>query len=473
MRHSGAALLERSTNPILVIRLSDGLVVDTNEALFMMTGFSRQELLGRPGSELVIRVGPPSPAMALHMLDSLGSIADIPAGFRTRSGELRVAHLSAQAIEIDGQLEALCTIRDSRDPTSAERRAAAGEELVRILTGTASPEPARAALQAIGDCLHWELGALWRVDPMAEQLTCEAAWRWPLAALGALEESRWRGAFSPGNGLPGRIWQASQAAWITDLAEEAELGDSAATDEGADGEAVHGWFGFPVVVGDEVLGVVEFFSSETRQVDPELVQMTSRFGRLFGRLLGGAEQQEQADQEEGPGQEGAAGRERFLDAAATAPPNADQLLLRELVARVARVNEMLEAIVGPGRTDPETTVPPAGSTGERTAAPRSRSRGALTLKVLSELTGVPPGTLRTWERRYGFTHPSRSAAGYRQYGEADVARVLQIKQLRERGVRIGEAVQVISESVADILPEDPSAVGHPPPIPRTEPGSHR
>jgi hypothetical protein len=133
------------------------------------------------------------------------------------------------------------------------------------------------------------------------------------------------------------------------------------------------------------------------------------------------------------------------------------------VARVARVNEMLEAIVGPDRTDPETTVPPAGSTGERTAAPRSRSRGALTLKVLSELTGVPPGTLRTWERRYGFTHPSRSAAGYRQYGEADVARVLQIKQLWERGVRIGEAVQVISELVADILPEDPSAVGHPPP----------
>ena len=228
MSHSGAALLERSTNPIFVIRLSDGLVVDTNEALFLMTGFSRQDLVGRPGPELVIRVGPPSPAVALHMLDSLGSIADIPAGFRTRSGELRVAHFSAQAIEIDGQLEAFCTIRDSRDPTSAERRTATGEELVRILTGTASPESARAALQAIGECLHWELGVLWRVDPMAEQLTREAAWRWPLAELGALEESRWRGAFSPGNGLPGRIWQASQAAWITDLDEEAELGDGAA-----------------------------------------------------------------------------------------------------------------------------------------------------------------------------------------------------------------------------------------------------
>jgi PAS domain S-box-containing protein len=471
MKHSGAALLERSTNPILVVRLSDGLVVETNEALFMMTGFSRQELLGRPGQELVIPVGPPSPALALQMLESLGSIADIPAGFRTRSGELRVAHLSAQAIELDGQLEALCAVRDSRDPTWEERRAAAGEELVRILTGTASPEPARAALQAIGECLRWDFGALWSVDPVAERLTCEAAWRWPVADLGALEESRWRGAFSPGNGLPGRVWQAGQAAWITDLAEEAEPGDGRAVDVGPGGEAVHGWFGFPVVAGEEVLGVVEFYSREARQVDPELVQMTTRWGRLFGRLLGGAEEEEHLEQQEEPEQEGAAGRAGFQDGVASAPPNADQLLLRELVARVARVNEMLEAIVGPDRADPEAA-PPAGPADERTATHRSRSRGALTLKVLSELTGVPPGTLRTWERRYGFTHPSRSAAGYRQYGQADVTRVLQIKQLRERGVRIGEAMQAISDAVTDIPAEGRSAAGEPPPALRTEPEPH-
>jgi PAS domain S-box-containing protein len=471
MKDPSAALLERSANPMLMIRLSDGVVVETNEALFMMTGFSRRELLGRSARELVIPVRPPSPAVALHMLDSLGSVADIPAGFRTRSGELRVAHLSAQTIEIDGQLEALCTIRHSRDPTSAERRAATGEEVARILTGTASSEPARAALQAIGECMRWELGALWHVDPMAEHLTCEAAWRGPLADLAALEKSRWRGTFSPGNGLLGRVWKASQATWITDLAEEGGVSHGTAGDESTDHESIHGWFSFPAVAGDEVVGVVEFFSREARQLDSELVQMSTRLGRLFGRLLGGAEQEQQVEQEEGPGQEGAAKQDWFLDAAASAPPNADQPLLRELVARVARVNEMLEAIVGPDRTDPETTTPPAVSSGERTAAPRSRSGRALTLKVLSELTGVPPGTLRTWERRYGFTHPSRSAAGYRQYGEADVARVLQIKQLRERGVRIGEAMQVISDSVSDIVPEDPPAVGDPAPTLPTEPGS--
>jgi hypothetical protein len=361
----------------------------------------------------------------------------------------------------------------TRPSTSTERRTAAGEELIRILTRTASSDPARAALQAMGECLRWELGALWHVDPVAGRLTCAATWRWPLADLRALEESRRRGTLSLGDGLPGRVWQAGQAAWITDLAEEAGLGNGAATSEGTSDEAVHGWFGFPVVAGGEVLGVVEFFSREARQLDSELVQMATRLGRLFGRLLGGAVQEQEVEQEQGSGQEGAAEQDWSLDAAASAPPNADQLLLRELVARVARVNEMLEAIVGPDPTDPETTAPPAVATGERTAAPRSRSGRALTLKVLSELTGVPPGTLRTWERRYGFTHPSRSAAGYRQYGEADVSRVLQIKQLRERGVRIGEAIQVVSESVSDIVPENPPTVGDPAPPPPTEPGPHR
>lgn len=179
MKHSSLALLERSASPILVIRLGDELLVEINEALFLMTGFSREDVLGRPGQELIIPLRPPAPAVALHLLDSLGSIADIPVGLRTRSGELRVAHLSGQAIEVDGQLEALCTLRDARDPTPAERRAAAGEELVRIIRGTGSSDPASAALQAMGECLRWELGALWHLDPVAGRLTCAATWRWP------------------------------------------------------------------------------------------------------------------------------------------------------------------------------------------------------------------------------------------------------------------------------------------------------
>lgn len=36
------------------------------------------------------------------------------------------------------------------------------------------------------------------------------------------------------------------------------------------------------------------------------------------------------------------------------------------------------------------------------------------------MLGVSPSTLRTWERRYGFPHPGRTAGGHRQYALAEI-----------------------------------------------------
>ncbi|MGH3415115.1 MAG: MerR family transcriptional regulator, partial [Actinocrinis sp.] len=36
------------------------------------------------------------------------------------------------------------------------------------------------------------------------------------------------------------------------------------------------------------------------------------------------------------------------------------------------------------------------------------------------MLGVSPNTLRSWERRYGFPKPQRSAGGHRQYGLAEI-----------------------------------------------------
>jgi MerR family transcriptional regulator, light-induced transcriptional regulator len=70
----------------------------------------------------------------------------------------------------------------------------------------------------------------------------------------------------------------------------------------------------------------------------------------------------------------------------------------------------------------------------------------LTLKAVSKRTGIPAATLRTWERRYQFTHPLRSATGYRLYSDEDVDRILQVKQLLEQGVRVSEATAALVEA---------------------------
>lgn len=82
---------------------------------------------------------------------------------------------------------------------------------------------------------------------------------------------------------------------------------------------------------------------------------------------------------------------------------------------------------------------------------RSRSSRALpepltendghTIKVVAERTGLEMGTLRAWERRYGFPRPGRREGSNRRlYSNADVTRLVAIKRLLDRGYRVGDVV---------------------------------
>lgn len=58
-------------------------------------------------------------------------------------------------------------------------------------------------------------------------------------------------------------------------------------------------------------------------------------------------------------------------------------------------------------------------------------------------TGVPPATLRAWERRYGALCPERTVGGQRVYGPDDVARVRALTALIDSGVRVSDAARAL------------------------------
>lgn len=53
--------------------------------------------------------------------------------------------------------------------------------------------------------------------------------------------------------------------------------------------------------------------------------------------------------------------------------------------------------------------------------------------AVARLTGIPPDTLRVWERRYAVVEPIRSDAGTRLYSAEDVGRLTLIKRLVDNG----------------------------------------
>src|SRR4051794_20653672 len=56
-----------------------------------------------------------------------------------------------------------------------------------------------------------------------------------------------------------------------------------------------------------------------------------------------------------------------------------------------------------------------------------------TIGALSRATGVPPDTLRTWERRYGFPKPERTETGHRRYSQATLERLRLVLEALQLG----------------------------------------
>jgi PAS domain S-box-containing protein len=408
MAYEIGQLLEQSCDAIAVSRLGDGLLLEVNEAFHTVTGYRRADLVRRTGLELFVLLDPEGTATFARRLREHGSIGPIRAGLRTRSGELHIGSLSAVVFSIDGEDHVLAAVRDCKVPNRAERRLAAQAELHRIVRDRGgSPEAGTLALRALGECLQWDLGNLWEVAHDG-RLRCAATWRSPLSGLEELEELSTRMTLGPGQGLAGRVLADGGAAWVPSVVEE----EAFVLAVPAAGEQVLGWFAFPARVGGRVAGVVELYSRETRQPDPDLLDLLDGFGRQFGALL-------RAGELPGGGPAGGVG------AAAASPGQAG-----------AAVTPF------PGQQRSETDPSRPVAVVRRRVQPTPR----FTLKALSERTGVPAATLRTWERRYRIISPVRTTSGYRLFTDQDTARILEVKGLVDAGVRISEAAAAVAEA---------------------------
>jgi DNA-binding transcriptional MerR regulator len=68
-----------------------------------------------------------------------------------------------------------------------------------------------------------------------------------------------------------------------------------------------------------------------------------------------------------------------------------------------------------------------------------------TMAAVSRRTGVRAGTLRAWERRYGFPSPQRAPGGQRLYTDRDLQAVSNLRTQTVRGVPISRAIALLLE----------------------------
>lgn len=61
------------------------------------------------------------------------------------------------------------------------------------------------------------------------------------------------------------------------------------------------------------------------------------------------------------------------------------------------------------------------------------------------ITGIKKETLRKWEQRYDFLHPTRLANGYRQYSQQQVEFLCSLQSHLQQGISLKKAIQLATE----------------------------
>ncbi len=200
------------------------------------------------------------------------------------TGEVRFVHSVGDVVwdESGRPLRAFGTVQDITERKQAEFRLMAQHAVTQILAAATTLEAATPKiLRAVCESLMWDVGVLWRTDREADVLRCVEVWHKQSVEIPKFEAASRSSTFAPGIGLPGRVWRSREFEYIPDVVHDVNF--ARAQVSGLEG--LHATFGVPILLGDEVLGVLEFFSHEVRQPDRDLLELMASIGSQIGQFI--------------------------------------------------------------------------------------------------------------------------------------------------------------------------------------------
>jgi PAS domain S-box-containing protein len=256
------AVVENVVDGIVVLD-EHGTIQTVNPAAQRLFGYDDAELTGRNVSHLF---GPPEGA------DLLG---------RRKDGSTVLVEFSISEMHVGEDLLFTGILRDVSARRKGERRRAAQFEATRVLSeGLAVDVTLPRILEAVCNALAWDFGGFWELDRRAAALRNVAAWS-AAGTSGTLLDATRGLALARGIGLPGRVWDEGSPVWVDEIGGDPNAPRAAALAQ----EELRTAAGAPVVLGGELVGVIEFFNRRREPRDEELLQTFVTIGSLLGQFL--------------------------------------------------------------------------------------------------------------------------------------------------------------------------------------------
>lgn len=278
--------LARTTSDALITIDSNNVIHFANPAIEEILGYAPEAIVGESLTTLM------GDELAEGHREAFQRYLDT--GERTldwNNVELPASHKDGSTVPVsiafsefthDGQRYFTGTLRD----ISEKKELLAERELLydvtrRIGESETFEEGLEIALREVGETMNWGYGEAW-VPTDDDHLTRRATY------LADDDYAPFQGPSVPmtvdsGEYLPGRVWISGESAWIDDVSGASESSFVRSSDAREVG--LQAALGVPITAGDDVVAVLLFLMSESREPDERMIAATKGVAESLGRLV--------------------------------------------------------------------------------------------------------------------------------------------------------------------------------------------
>lgn len=283
------AILDTAPDAILIFD-GDGIIESANRAASLIFGWSRDELPGKNIALLVpsfFKNGEEEDLLQTGSSKIFGSEEEYVAN--RKDGATIPIEFAWSVLNLGDRSVYTSVIRDITRRKAAESKLAVQYATARAINESSSlTEITNRILKSICSITGLAVGQLWKIDNTGTKLVCSDLWHSPrLAGSDFVQDASVR-TFQKGEGLPGRVWESGKAEWIEDLAQDSNFPRAPFSSK----SGLRSGFAFPVKTGNEISGVVEFFSDQRKPLDNSFLEMMAAIGAQIGQYL----QKQQAEE---------------------------------------------------------------------------------------------------------------------------------------------------------------------------------
>jgi len=264
----------------------DGALADVNQKFCEMVGYARDELLGTPVSALTHPDDCGTGEAYRHQL-ARGEVA-------SATGEKRFLHKNGSIIWVRRTMSiarddagnsqyVISIVEDITQRKHIEQRQAIEHGVTLLLAEAPSiAEAIPRVIQIVCESLGYAYGARRVYDTGKGVLQTMESWCVSELMADEFQRTSMANVESGRGGLNRQVWATSASVWIEDIAQAATLRRR----EAALQAGLRSAFAFPILVGGEFYGAMEFLARDIRPRDERVLEIGQSVGKQVGQFIG-------------------------------------------------------------------------------------------------------------------------------------------------------------------------------------------